>query len=196
MSYKNLKLSFEKITKNVWDNLKDAHKYNISFGETTISNMILLYLEKLNNPNIRIIQTKQNEESKFGTDWLWWIGSEEKGWIAFAVQAKKYHTHNNRYDSLSHKVSGVAQWQILEKHAQNIEAIPLYALYNYVLKQNFISVIKGLPLNHSENTFGVTVTPLENIKEALNNRGKRNFKFLQTKLSTMPLPDLIDLLQK
>lgn len=193
MSYSCLKLSFETITQNVWDNLEDAYNCNLSFGETTISDMILLHLSKENNPNIRIFQTKQDEESEYGTDWVWWIGSEEKGWIGFAVQAKKYHTKDDRYHSLCHKVKGKAQWEILESHAKSIKAIPIYALYNYALDEKTNICARSLISGNKKNMYGVTVTPLNNVTEALRTRGCRNFNFLHDKSDTIPLPDLISL---
>lgn len=191
MSYTQLKVAFESVTKNVWNGLGDAFEHDISFGETSISDMILLYLIKLNNPQICIKQTKQNEESDFGTDWVWWIGSNNKGWVALAVQAKKYSTENDRYNSLVHKVKGVYQSDVLKSYADSIQAIPIYALYNYVLRENFSNGITGLIFNYPENMYGVTLTPLNVIKEAVNKRGCRNFKFIHDKFSTITLPELI-----
>lgn len=191
MSYIQLKVAFENITKGVWNVLEDAFKHDISFGETSISDMILLYLIKLDNPQISIKQTKQDEESKFGTDWVWWIGSDNKGWVAFAVQAKKYSTKDDRYNSLGHKVKGVSQSDILEIYADSIQAVPIYALYNYVLRKNFRPGIIGLLFNYSENMYGVTLASLSVVKEAMNTRGCRNFKFINNKVSTITLPDLI-----
>lgn len=191
MSYTQLKVAFENITKNVWKGLEDSFEHDISFGETSISDMILLYLIKLNNPCISIKQTKQNEEADFGTDWVWWIGSDDKGWIAYAVQAKKYSTKNDRYDSLAHKVKGVSQSDILEIYANSIRAIPVYALYNYVLRESFSTGVRGLILGYPKNMYGVTLTPLHVINEAMNKRGCRNFKFIHDKFSTITLPDLI-----
>lgn len=191
MSYRQLKVAFENITKNVWSGLGDAFEHDISFGETSISDMILLYLIKLNNPQILIKQTKQNEESEFGTDWVWWIGSDNKGWVAFAAQAKKYSTKDDRYNSLGHKVKGISQRDILKNYADSIQAVPIYALYNYVLRENFSTGITGLIFNYPENMYGVTLASLNVVKEATNTRGCRNFKFIHDKFSTITLPELI-----
>ncbi|MEK6219620.1 MAG: hypothetical protein N2B01_01870 [Psychrobacter cryohalolentis] len=191
MSYMQLKVAFENITKSVWNVLGDAFEHDLSFGETSISDMILLYLIKLNNPNISIKQTKQNEEADFGTDWVWWIGSDDKGWVAFAVQAKKYSTKNDRYNLLAHKVKGISQSDILKSYSDSIQAVPIYALYNHVLRKNFSTGITGLIFNYPENMYGVTLASLNVIKEATNTRGCRNFKFIHDKLSTITLPDLI-----
>ena len=191
MSYIQLKDAFENITKSVWNVLGDASKHDISFGETSISDMILLYLIKLNNPQISIKQTKQNEEANFGTDWVWWIGSDDKGWVAFAVQAKKYNTKNDRYNSLAHKVKGISQSDILKSYSDSIQAVPIYALYNHVLRKNFSVGITGLIFNYPENMYGVTLASLNVVKEAMNTRGCRNFKFINNKVSTITLPDLI-----
>ena len=192
MSYMQLKTTFDKITKDVWGKLGDAFEYNISLGETSISDMILLYVVKLNNRNIYIKQTRQNEESKFGTDWVWWIGSNNKGWIAYAVQAKKYNTKNDRYDSLEHKVNGISQSNILERYSNSIQAVPIYALYNHVLKGNFISIISRLKCIQPEEIHGVTLASLNTVKTAVSTRGCRNFRFIHSRCSTITLPELID----
>lgn len=191
MSYTQLKVAFENLTKNVWKGLEDSFEHDISFGETSISDMILLYLKKLNNPQISIEQTKQNEESSFGTDWVWWIGSNDKGWIALAVQAKKYNTKDDRYNSLAHKVKGIYQSDILKQYADSIQAIPIYALYNYALRENFSTGVRGAIFNYPKNMYGVTLTPLNVIKEAVNKRGCRNFEFIHNNFNTITLPELI-----
>ncbi|MBI0425668.1 hypothetical protein IP485_03435 [Psychrobacter sp. NG27] len=92
---------------------------------------------------------------------------------------------------MAHKVKGVSQSDILEIYADSIQAVPIYALYNYVLRKNFRPGIAGLRFNYSENMYGVTLASLNVVKEAMNTRGCRNFKFINNKVSTITLPDLI-----
>lgn len=195
MPYDKLINFFEEVTKSVWINLEYAHNSNLSFGETTISDVILLNILKSNNPNIFIRQTKQHEESDFGTDWVWWIGSSKLGWVCFAVQAKKFYTNDNSYKTINHQVlvnnAKTSQSLILEAHASAIGAVPIYALYNYVLDKDFD--LGSQHLNYSTDRYGVTVTSLNTIKKAIKTYGGRKFKSLHDNPSTFPLPDLIKL---
>lgn len=213
MTYQNLKQAFEFVGKTTWVTLENAYKLNLSFGETTISDSILLYLMQSNNPKIKILQTKQNEESKKGTDWEWWIGSPSMGWLRYAVQAKKYNTRKCAYSSLNHDVKDSKtktkskQWQILENYTVEKNAIPIYSLYNFVsLNEEFkndnhlteqrkqIEILKLLDSNSKINPFyGITITSLKNIKTALKTRGGRNFYFIHEFKDTIPLPKLVEI---
>lgn len=192
MSYSLLKIAFKDIGNNTWDTLKYAYQLGISYGETTISDSILLYLKKLNNPKILTLQTKQNQEATYGTDWEWWIGSDNTGWIGYAVQAKKYFTNDDRYHSLSHKVGNDEQWKILQHHASAWDLIPIYAFYNYVLNENFNVGLFNTLSFYSYEDYGITVTPLHNVINSLSTRGGRNFKFIHNKNDTIPLFELIE----
>ncbi|BFL70790.1 hypothetical protein SKB0120_18520 [Moraxella osloensis] len=191
MSFYNLKNAFKIIGENTWLTLKDVYDLKLSYGETTISDCILLYLKKINNPKIIIWQTNQKDEAIFGTDWEWWIGSDKLGWVGYAVQAKKYHTKNDRYNSFHHPVQNRQQWEVLQDHARKWDLVPIYALYNYVLNNNFDAGIYTALDMYSKEMFGITVTPLHNIISALSTKGCRNFKFIHSKLDTIPLYELV-----
>lgn len=90
MSFYNLKNAFKIIGENTWLTLKDVYDLKLSYGETTISDCILLYLKKINNPKIIIWQTNQKDEAIFGTDWEWWIGSDKLGWLCGTSQKIPY----------------------------------------------------------------------------------------------------------
>ena len=77
------------------------------------------------------LQTPQREESFWGTDFEWWLGSAATGWFRLAVQAKKLDMKTGRYLSLAHETNGVPQITALEDYASQNRATPLYCLYNY-----------------------------------------------------------------
>ncbi|WP_202595719.1 DUF6615 family protein [Pseudomonas syringae] len=175
---------------DVWQRLENSKRFGISQGEETITDNLLLYLASQKLSTIKIIQTPKHKESIKGTDWEWWIGNSENGFLRYAVQAKKLDAKTGRYASLNHKVGiGVLaefQHKILEDYAKANNAIPLYAFYNHLgISDLPKSWNCPLPLDYSK--FGCTVTPLENVKKALLNKGWRTFEKIHSFPETVPL---------
>ena len=180
----------EAIAKHTWQTLKDAREFDISQGEETISDNILLYLLRQRLSGLHIIKTPKNKEAQMGTDWEWWLGNPIQGYLRYAIQAKKLNFDTKRYSKLKHPVPtarGIeCQHEILKKFATANNAIPLYALYNYVeLPASANHWHCGLPLDYEQ--FGVTVTPLGNIEYAICNRGCRSFDNLHLQSRTQPV---------
>ena len=175
---------------DIWERLENAKKYGVSQGEETLTDNLLLYLASQNLTSIKIIQTPKNVEGVKGTDWEWWIGNRNQGYLRYAVQAKKLNPNSNRYASLSHKV-GVGkgaelQHDVLEKYANANHAIPLYAFYNHLEPSDYPSKW-NCPLPFDLTKLGCTVTPLKNIKVALKKRGWRTFEKIHQFPETIPL---------
>ena len=80
---------FEKISKDIWYKIKYATKAQIRQGEESITDNILLEILKSENKQIKVIQTSKIKEQEKGTDWEWWIGCKNLGWLRYAIQAKK-----------------------------------------------------------------------------------------------------------
>ncbi|MEQ4711863.1 DUF6615 family protein [Providencia alcalifaciens] len=185
-----LKHHLNVVCDDVWDRIGNGKKYGISQSEETLTDNILLYLASQKISEIKIIQTPKNVESIKGTDWEWWIGNRNQGYLRYAVQAKKLDSRSNRYASLNHKVgsgkSAMFQHEILEKYAIANQAIPLYAFYNH-LEPDFYPKVWNCKLNFDLTKLGCTVTPLKNIKEAIKNRGWRTFEKIHSFPETVPL---------
>ena len=116
---------FEKLAKNTWSRLEDGFRLGISQGEETITDINLLEIYQSGHNNIRAIKTPKLKESKIGTDWEWWIGSDTR-WFRFAVQAKKTPRPSGKYYNIQQKVNNTPQVNILKKYALINGAIPLY----------------------------------------------------------------------
>lgn len=175
---------------DVWERLENAKKYRITQGEETLTDNLLLYLASQNLSSIKIIQTPKSVESVKGTDWEWWIGNRDRGYLRYAIQAKKLDAKSNRYASLSHKVgvgkSVELQHEVLEKYANANQAIPLYAFYNHLEPNNYPKKW-NCPLAFDLKKLGCTVTPLKNIKIVLKERGWRTFEKIHQFPETVPL---------
>ena len=209
MSLLQLKKEFEFLTTTTWYSLDLAYTNNISIRETSVSDMMFLYLTQRGLSSIRTYATPHNLEKYFGTDWVWSIGSHNLGWLWFAIQAKKYDTNNKKYHCLSHPVNGGEQYEILRDFAKSPswQCIPLYALFNYVditHETNYKKNCKGKKdKNYYLNTtfpnrayqwsdLGFTITPLSTIEEVLVKKSlANNFFPIHSLMQTISLPELI-----
>lgn len=113
---------FSQVSENVWSTLDLCLKHRINFGEETISDLILLEIEKNNPGTIKTFQTSKADEKHKGTDWEWWIGNATTGWVRYAVQAKKIDKRGKNYNALAHKVgkTKILQHDILKTTAHLI----------------------------------------------------------------------------
>ncbi|MDN5215031.1 hypothetical protein QQ020_23320 [Fulvivirgaceae bacterium BMA12] len=185
---------FEEISENIWHRIKDSELCGIRQGEETITDHILLELFRKQTPNIQIIQTPKIQEKNQGTDWEWWIGSHQHGWLRYAVQAKKLKSGKNYYGSLNHLVGQKGpkprQIDVLKRYSKKNKAIPLYCFYNHV---NNLKLEKfwNCELDYEKLQFGWTYTPLEIVELALNKKGRRNFQYIHFQKKTLPMRCLV-----
>ena len=187
--------TFDELARKIYLEINLSKKYNISYGEESITDIVLLQLAKLNNFNLRIIQTRKNLECNQGTDWEWFIGSQKYGWTRFALQAKKCNPKDLNYKSLKHKVGQSPNQELqidkLKKYSSSNKAIPLYTFYNY--NPN----CKKAEHWHCRKPFdkellGWTITPLKNVEIAIKNRGWRNYHKIHSFKENLHMKCLID----
>lgn len=185
--------TIEVLTTELWDTIELANKLNTKYGEETITDIMLLNLAKLKNYNLRIIQTPKDKERFKGTDWEWFIGSQNYGWVRFAIQAKKADPNSKKgdYNCLTHSVGIDEQYSILLKFSTANNAIPLYCFYNHFPKATELEhwhCKKG----YNQKLLGWTVSTVDNVKTALTTRGGKNFDFIHKQKETIPVKCLFD----
>lgn len=180
----------ETAARHTWETLRDSTKYRISQGEETITDNLLLFLLRQSLPSIHVIKTPKHKEPWMGTDWEWWIGSKPRGFLRYAVQAKKLDYASRRYLKLKHvvqaKLGEEEQAQVLKRYSAANSAMPLYALYNYIELDEYNPYWQCQD-SLEPDQFGITVTPLHNIENALATRGGRSFMSLHSCSETIPV---------
>lgn len=191
---------FEKAASDTWQRLEASSRLGVSQGETTITDIILLDLKKAKCPFIHLIKTPQDLESSQGTDWEWWIGSNSFGWIRYAVQAKRIDLSSlKNYGCLAHKVkqkvngktiSEKLQIDILRNYSSANKALGRYCFYNYT---NYVdpSLHWHCNLSFDSTQLGCSIATLSTVNKAINTRGCRNFDFIHSAISTLPLRCLV-----
>ncbi|MBD1890486.1 DUF6615 family protein [Coleofasciculus sp. FACHB-SPT9] len=185
---------FEQLAKAVWERIQLGENLGCRQGEETITDINILDLKRAGICEVSIPKINKATESETGIDWEWWIGSDQKGWWRYAVQAKKIQTKKGNkdqiYSKLRHKVgkSPTSQFQIdiLETYAQGHNCIPLYCLYNFIDDNNLQQYWRCCNLTYDKFQFGCTVVPIDVIRKALNTRGKKTFQSVHSHKSALP----------
>lgn len=179
----------EGLARGTWERLRHSLEFDVSQGEETITDLNLLEIRRSGVRGVRVWKCPKGQEAKTGLDWEWFVGSDEVGWLRYAVQAKKLKLGTKVYDKLSHKVRKRLQAEILESYAEANEAIPLYCLYNYVGGAAPFDRYWHCDDDPEREQLGCTVTPLRVIKEALRRGGRasrRTFESIHSDDCTIP----------
>jgi hypothetical protein len=117
---------------NIWKNLKSARGMGIVRDEETITNDLLLNLQRSHPRDIVTVQFRKPEEQFTGTDWEWWL-TDDRRWLGLLVQAKILNFAGNKYSSIKYRVgkSKRPQIDILLEQAEYKGIDPIYFFYNY-----------------------------------------------------------------
>jgi len=185
-------LLLEALASVTWERIKYSVEYHVSQGEETITDINLLEIAMSGVKEIDLWKCPKRDESRTGIDWEWLIGSPKRGWLRYAVQAKKLDPVSMRYGELGHRVGpkgkSERQIDILKRHAQRREAIPLYCLYNHVLEPDY-KPYWHCSLDVDVPQLGCSVAPLRVVEEALVKKGrasKRTFRHIHSNPYTLP----------
>ncbi len=192
---------FENLSIEIWNRIRDTYKASIRQGEETITDIILLEILRLKSSNVQVIQTPKIKEKEKGTDWEWWIGSKNEGYLRYAIQSKKIDPESRNYKSLNYKSGKGAnrkrQIDILTEYAKDNNAIPLYCFYNYVeLKdgQDLLEYWHHKINEYQIEQFGWTYTPVDNVLKLLDSKinGNKKFHNIHINKDTLPLRYLLN----
>ena len=189
-----LETALAAISKDTWERLRDTKAFSqrpgpfrsVRLGETTITDLAMMYLCRQRLTRSIFIQTPVRLEVLRGTDFEWWVGSATLGWFRLAVQAKKLHAMTERYQSLAQRTKALVQYNTLMKYARCNRATPVYCLYNYsgnvVPARHWHCCTR--PRNDEE--LGCTLTPASNIGHAITNPVMRYFDPIHSNADTLP----------
>ena len=165
-----------------WKALELCHARSIVLGEDAITSLLLVNLDSRLRATV-LYQDTRPQESLCGCDFELLIGTPSKGWLRFAVQAKRISIPNERYPKLNHKVgtAKVDQKRILERYASRVKALPVYALYNFL----------DSPGPRAGAGHGITIAPLSVIDDATTTRGGQCFKWIHDRAGVFPWQHLV-----
>ena len=189
-----LETALAAISKDTWERLRDIKAFSqrpqpfrsVRLGETTITDLAMMYLCRQKLSRSIFIQTPVRKEALRGTDFEWWVGSDASGWFRLAVQAKKLDVRTERYQSLAQRTKALVQYRTLMKYASLNRVTPVYCLYNY---SGYV-----VPARHwhcctrpsNDEELGCTLTPASIIRRAILNPRMRYFDSIHTENKTLP----------
>ena len=199
-SLQNLGRRFETQSRFTWERLGYAYRSimdpgqsaPLQFGEETITNVFMMDLYVQGSTVVLFEQTSKKKESRSGTDFELWVGSQRLGWFRFAVQAKKLNLRTGRYDDLNHKNTIGRQPKLLEQYAMSNLACPVYCLYNFTERVDRSDHWHCCDDTKNDLTeLGCSMTTLSVIQQAINTHRGRNFRWIHRWKNTLPLRCLV-----
>lgn len=116
-----------------WERVSLGPGMGMSLREDGITDENLFRLAR-DHPALVCRKFTSREEPLNGADWEWWIGSDDEGWIALRIQAKKLAAM--RYDELRYRAASQerVQCRVLveqtESDADGKAVYPFYCFYN------------------------------------------------------------------
>jgi hypothetical protein len=178
----------ERLARATWERIKIGEQLDCSQGEETITDINLLDMKRAGYPGMRIIKTNKPQESQWGIDWEWWIGSDRgalsNGWWRFAIQAKKID-RQGRYNSLRHKIGRRFQFELLKQYAHKNQCIPLYCLYNFV-PRDIHTFWHCCTTPYDQPQMGCTVAPIAAIAEVFRKGASKKFEAVHKHPTVLP----------
>ena len=182
----------EKIAHDTWERLSLSRDLRVRLGEETLTDLLALDFTRSMKGRARLFQCTKAQESIEGTDLVILIHAGGNRGFRFAVQAKKLYP-SNRYEHLNARVNSSCSFQIdiLEEFSRSVGAVPLYLLYNHAFLDD------TFPYWHccqcvNQRQMGCTFVPSWIIRQAVSNRGHRNFHSIHASCAALPWRCLFD----
>lgn len=168
--------------------LEQAQWLDVRLGEETLTDLLALEWARSDEDYYRLFQTTKVCEATRGTDLEVRVRIGQSDATVVAIQAKKLNCLTERYDSLNASVGKTANRQIdvLEDYARQIQAIPLYLLYNHAQARD-AAAYWHCGRDVDERQLGCTLTPSSTIRDVLSSpRGRRNFRWIHSRPCAIP----------
>ena len=191
-SSENLAGTLETLATDTWMRLRDVASLasrSVRFGEETITDLLMLDLNRLGSTKALFTPTSKPVEAIQGTDFECWVGSEGAGWLRFAIQAKKLDLTKSRYNELGRCVKSrqKKQIKILEEFAQANRAAPLYCLYNFWEPADPQTHGTCCQRPFTKEQLGCTITASSTIQDVLKApKGRKTFDYIHRCKYTVP----------
>jgi hypothetical protein len=170
--------TFDRLSASVWATLADASAYGLSYGEESLTDMLLLELKRQHAKELTITPFNRRQEGRNGADWAWWF--EGKQWLGMRVQAKRLYP-SGRYEALDDlvgKSKTKLQADLLLTEAKADNLFPMYCFYNFwdVTKNPVANAAFNCQtFPRSEHLLGCTLAPAADVKLQALDQGKKDF---------------------
>ena len=125
---------FDSLAGTTWDWLGCARDVKLSISEDSITDIIALEIARARLNGVKVTMVTKRIEGSTGFDWMWFIARRGRGYVRYAVQAKKMKIDKTDNYSYPIRYRSGSEYQLckLKRFAQSVGAIPLYCFYNHV----------------------------------------------------------------
>ena len=185
-----LDATLRSLSRDTWERLSVVSHLSalrpVRFGEETITDLLMLELNRQPITRSVFMQTSKRQEALSGTDFECWLGSDDIGWVRLAFQAKKLDLKLGRYTQLNHETNGSRQIDRLVQYATHHGAIPMYCFYNFYTGADRSEHWHCCKRNFRPDELGCTIAPASTVRNSLRIRGGRSFEFVHKDPDTIP----------
>ena len=125
---------FDSLAGSTWDWLGLARDVQLAISEDSITDITALEIARSRLNGVTVTRVTKRMEGSTGFDWMWFIAQRGRGYVPYAVQAKKMKIEKlgNYSYPIRYRSGSDYQLCILKRFAQRVGAIPLYCFYNNV----------------------------------------------------------------
>jgi len=129
-----LKELYKEISSSIWDRIPFSYNMGFKYSEVTITENLLfdIYKFNTNSPSLTVNIYEAKNEKANGNDLELCLEIDANKYVILVIQAKKLYFTTQKYPSISHKVNGEYQIDLLEDYAKKEKAIPMYMFYNSI----------------------------------------------------------------
>lgn len=113
----------------VWQLLDSAERAGFSPREETLTEYLLVEMQRRAPEQVRLWKATGREEQKLGIDFAWALEVRPSLWLRLLVQAKKLNSRSGRYEELA-RAGAQSQARRLLTEAQRSGSVALHTLYN------------------------------------------------------------------
>lgn len=124
--------TFQFLASRVWDLSAISARHQLSLGEETITDTVLLELAMRHPTEGAMYKFNRTEEGKTGADWIWCV-TDGHLWFEMLVQAKKLDRTTMTYPRINRNIGNTSTRQIDQIiNVANLSGItPMYCFYNF-----------------------------------------------------------------
>ena len=110
----------------IWNDLEDAQKFLSPIHEDTITQTLVLNLNRMHSGHSRVRISTRSEEARNGSDFVWLFFSPDLSkHIRLAVQAKRLYS-SGKYEAFK-----ANQANKIQNYAKSIQGTSAYVFYNH-----------------------------------------------------------------
>jgi hypothetical protein len=165
------------LARTSWVRRASAKRNNLSFGEESITETVLMDLADRFPGNVFILPFNKRKEAQYGADWAWAFESDDgSNVLPMLVQAKALDLFDHEYSEIRRKVGRTKTRQIdqLINTATGWGWPAIYAFYNHLNDETRIpqncGTLQLADLGTMPSAWGISIADAHAVREKLDDQ--------------------------